>query len=29
MGLADSWHFSLRVIEQCFTEINLVLRTTR
>jgi hypothetical protein len=26
--LAKSYHFSLRVIEQCFTEINLVLRTT-
>jgi hypothetical protein len=26
--LAKSYRFSLRVIEQCFTEINLVLRTT-
>jgi hypothetical protein len=26
--LSKSYHFSLRVIEQCFTEINLVLRTT-
>jgi MoxR-like ATPase len=26
--LAKSHHFSLRVIEQCFTEINLVMRTT-
>jgi len=26
--LAKTYHFSLRVIEQCFTEINLVLRTT-
>lgn len=26
--LANSYRFSLRVIEQCFTEINLVLRTT-
>jgi hypothetical protein len=26
--LAKSYHFSLRVIEQCFMEINLVLRTT-
>jgi len=26
--LAGAHHFSLRVIEQCFTEINLVLRTT-
>ncbi len=26
--LAKAHHFSLRVIEQCFTEINLVLRTT-
>jgi len=25
--LATTYHFSLRVIEQCFTEINLVLRT--
>lgn len=28
VNLAKSYHFSLRVIEQCFTEINLVLRTT-
>ncbi len=28
MNLAKSYRFSLRVIEQCFTEINLVLRTT-
>jgi len=28
ISLAKSYHFSLRVIEQCFTEINLVLRTT-
>ncbi len=28
VSLAKSYHFSLRVIEQCFTEINLVLRTT-
>jgi len=26
--LAESFGFSLRVIEQCFTEINLILRTT-
>jgi hypothetical protein len=26
--LAKTYHFSLRVIEQCFTEINLILRTT-
>jgi hypothetical protein len=28
MALAKIYHFSLRVLEQCFTEINLVLRTT-
>jgi hypothetical protein len=28
MNLAQSYSFSLRVIEQCFTEINLILRTT-
>jgi len=28
VNLAKSYHFSLRVIEQCFTELNLVLRTT-
>jgi MoxR-like ATPase len=28
VNLAKAYHFSLRVIEQCFTEINLVLRTT-
>jgi len=28
VSLAKTYHFSLRVIEQCFTEINLVLRTT-
>ena len=28
VSLAKSYRFSLRVIEQCFTEINLVLRTT-
>jgi len=28
VSLAKSYHFSLRVIEQCFTEINLALRTT-
>ena len=28
MGLAKVYRFSLRVIEQCFTEINLALRTT-
>lgn len=28
VDLAKTYHFSLRVIEQCFTEINLVLRTT-
>jgi hypothetical protein len=27
-NLAKAYHFSLRVIEQCFTEMNLVLRTT-
>ncbi|HMZ07632.1 MAG TPA: P-loop NTPase fold protein [Anaerolineales bacterium] len=28
VSLAKTYHFSLRVIEQCFTEINLALRTT-
>ena len=28
INLAKTYHFSLRVLEQCFTEINLVLRTT-
>jgi len=28
INLAKSYHFSLRVLEQCFTELNLVLRTT-
>ncbi|NWF63405.1 MAG: hypothetical protein HXY38_03780 [Chloroflexi bacterium] len=28
VSLAKTYHFSLRVIEQCFTKINLVLRTT-
>jgi hypothetical protein len=28
VNLAKSYHFSLRVIEQCFTELNLILRTT-
>lgn len=28
VSLAKTYRFSLRVIEQCFTEINLVLRTT-